>query len=301
MDRTSARPKRVFVSVPRDHNLREPQRALKRAVLAHLRANGLEPQEFQVSGLPLRKPYTIDAVREVMSRSHGALVMAFSRWHDDSQAGGIALPTVWNHFEGAFAIALKKELLVLSEEQVSEDGITWAGGGQIVLRAPTGADTSWLSTEDTRTQIQAWIDAVKQNDDVFLAYSSKARSIANDIHKFLTGHGVSVRDWEMNFSPGPTILEELSQAARSCLGAVMLLTKDDELVGSTSVAAPRDNVIFEMGMFMEAKGRERVLVVLEEGAKMPADIGGGIYLNLKDRNDITPIHTGLLAFVNNRI
>ena len=68
-----------------------------------------------------------------------------------------------------------------------------------------------------------------------------------------------------------------------------------------TVAAPRDNVIFEMGMFMEAKGRERVLVVLEEGAKMPADIGGGIYLNLKDRNDITPIHSGLLAFVNNRI
>lgn len=30
MDRTSARPKRVFVSVPRDHKLREPQRALKR-------------------------------------------------------------------------------------------------------------------------------------------------------------------------------------------------------------------------------------------------------------------------------
>jgi hypothetical protein len=72
-------------------------------------------------------------------------------------------------------------------------------------------------------------------------------------------------------------------------------------VVTESVAAPRDNVIFEMGLFMEAKGRERVLVVREEGAKMPADIGGGIYLSLKDRNDITPIQMKLLDFVQKRI
>ena len=40
---------------------------------------------------------------------------------------------------------------------------------------------------------------------------------------------------------------------------------------------------------MESKGRERVSVVRGEGAKIPADIGGGIYLSLKDRNDIAPI------------
>ena len=60
-------------------------------------------------------------------------------------------------------------------------------------------------------------------------------------------------------------------------------------LGEESYAAPRDNVIFEMGLFMESKGRERVSVVREEGAKIPADIGGGIYLSLKDRNDIAPI------------
>jgi hypothetical protein len=110
-----------------------------------------------------------------------------------------------------------------------------------------------------------------------------------------------IGDWEINFSPGPTILEELVQASRSCLGAVMLLTRDDELAGNSALAVPRDNVIFEMGMFMEAKGRERVLVVLEEGAKLPADIGGGIYLSLKDRSDISPIHSGLLSFIRSRI
>lgn len=81
----------------------------------------------------------------------------------------------------------------------------------------------------------------------------------------------------------------------------MLLTKDDELLGQENIAAPRDNVIFEMGLFMEAKGRERVLVVCEEGAKMPTDIGGGIYLPLQKRDDITSIHTKLLDFIERRI
>jgi len=44
-----------------------------------------------------------------------------------------------------------------------------------------------------------------------------------------------------------------------------------------------------------------VLIIREEGAKMPADIGGSIYLPLRDRNDITPIHTKLLDFVTKRL
>ena len=81
----------------------------------------------------------------------------------------------------------------------------------------------------------------------------------------------------------------------------MLLTKDDEFLGEENYAAPRDNVIFEMGMFMQAKGRDRVLVIREQGAKMPADIGGGIYISLKDRNDIASIQTKLMDFIDKRI
>lgn len=295
------RAKRVYVSVPRDHHLDERQRVLKHAILDELRSKGLEPQEFQVSGLPLRSPYTFDAVREIMARCHGVLILAFARWRDPSGGEGVAMPTVWNHFEGAFAVALKKEILVITEKNVSADGITWAGGGQIVLGAPSDAGPEWLETAYPKPQIDAWIDAVKRMDDVFLAYSSKARATANDIEKFLSSRGVSVRDWEIDFAPGATILDELLEASKKCLGAIMLLTRDDEFLGEESFAAPRDNVIFEMGLFMEAKGRERVLVVREQGAKMPADIGGGIYLPLRDRDDITPIQIKLLDFVEKRI
>jgi len=296
------RPRRVYVSVPRDDNLDERQRILKNSILEKLELNGIEPQEFQVSGLPLRYPYTSDAVREIMARCHGALILAFARWRDPSGGRRVALPTVWNHFEGAFALALKKEILVVTEEDVAEDGITWEGIGQIILRAPPGAGPAWLDLKHEKRQIEAWIDAVKETKDVFIAYSSKARSIANDIQKFLANRGVTVLDWEVHFAAGPTIMDELALASTSCLGAIMLLTKDDNLfVGDETHAAPRDNVIFEMGLFMEGKGRERVLVIREEGAKIPADIGGGIYLTLTDRNDISPIQTKLLDFIERRI
>jgi len=295
------RPKRVYSSVPQDHNLDERQRVLKHAILAELRGKGLEPQEFLVSGLPAHMAYSLDALREIMARCHGALILAFARWRDPSGGKGVAMPTVWNHFEGAFALALKKRILVITERHVSEDGITSTGGGQIVLSAPSDAGPEWLGTAYAKSQIDGWIDAVKGTHDVFLAYSSKARATANDIGKFLSSRGVSIRDWEIDFAPGATILDELLKASKSCLGAIMLLTKDDEFLGEESFAAPRDNVIFEMGLFMEAKGRERVLVVREQGAKMPADIGGGIFLPLRDRNDITSIQTKLLDFIEKRI
>jgi hypothetical protein len=295
------RPKRVYVSVPRDQHLDERQRVLKHAILDELRRKGMEPQEFQVSGLSLRAPYTIESVRSIMTRCHGALILAFARWQDPSRGEGVAMPTVWNHFEGAFALALRKEILVIRERNVSEDGITWMGGGYIILSAPSGVGPEWLDTGYAKPQIDAWADAVNRVDDVFLAYSSKARPTANDINKFLSSRGVAVRDWEINFAPGGTILDELLEASNKCLGAIMLLTRDDEFLGEENFAAPRDNVIFEMGLFMEAKGRERVLVVREQGAKMPADIGGGIYVPLQNRNDITPIQLKLLDFIDKRI
>jgi hypothetical protein len=295
------RRKRVFVSVPRDNHLDDRQKILKRAILSLLREKGFEPQEFQVSGLPLRKAYTFEAVREIMARCHGVLILAFARWRDPSARKDLSLPTVWNHFEGAFAIALRKEILVITESVVAEDGITWSGGGQIVLLAPEGADPSWLQLDDPKNQIDAWAAEINNVSDVFLAYSTKARATANDIQKYLVAQGVTVIDWELHFAPGPTIMQELLDSVKNSLGAIMLLTKDDNIIGEENHAAPRDNVIFEMGLFMQDKGRDRVLVIREEGAKMPADIGGGIYVSLKDRDDISTIHSKLTEFIRKRI
>lgn len=89
-------------------------------------------------------------------------------------------------------------------------------------------------------------------------------------------------------------------AARSCACGIFLFTKDDPLEGIDG-AAPRDNVIFEAGFFLRANGRDRVAVIREEGAKMPADLGGNVYISLKDRGDIAPIHSQIRRFLENAL
>ena len=60
-------------------------------------------------------------------------------------------------------------------------------------------------------------------------------------------------------------------------------------------------MVFEAGYFAAAKGRDRVLIIREEGAKMPADLGGNIYLSLAVRDDIRPIESAIRDFVERRL
>ena len=95
-------------------------------------------------------------------------------------------------------------------------------------------------------------------------------------------------------------MDEIETAARLCSGGIFLFAKDDALEGNEVRAAPRDNVVFEAGYFAAAKGRDRVLVIREEGAKRPADLGGNIYLFLA-RDDIRPIESAIRDFVERRL
>ena len=60
---------------------------------------------------------------------------------------------------------------------------------------------------------------------------------------------------------------------------------------------PRDNVVFEAGYFIQAKGKDHVLVIRQDGVKMPADLGGDIYAALEKKSDIRPIQDTLRKFV----
>lgn len=136
---------------------------------------------------------------------------------------------------------------------------------------------------------------IKPHARIFLGYCSKARATANDLTLYLEREiGVSVMNYAMDFLAGGTILEGIEKASRECTFGIFLFTKDDPLAGKDEgQAAPRDNVVFEAGYFMRANGKERTLIVVEEGAKIPADLSNNIYISLKDRDDISTIHTQL--------
>ncbi len=111
---------------------------------------------------------------------------------------------------------------------------------------------------------------------------------------------MTVLDWRSDFRPAGSILDRIIEAADQCAAGIFLFTKDDPLLdpNTPAQAVPRDNVLFEAGYFMSSKGKNRVLIILESGAKMPADLGGYIYASPSDKANIEPIEKTVRDFVS---
>jgi predicted nucleotide-binding protein len=71
-------------------------------------------------------------------------------------------------------------------------------------------------------------------------------------------------------------LESLVDAVERFDFAVIVLTADDVIImRETRTQTPRDNVMFELGLFMGAIGRGRTFVVCPNtpGLTLPSDLG----------------------------
>jgi hypothetical protein len=294
--------RRIYVSVPVDDHLSPEQVKLKAYILKKIEKINFEPQIFLFSGMPAGMAWNFSAASEVMRRCQGAAILGFTRWSFDTAEGKLRFPTEYNHYEGALANSLGLPILTIAEEGLVDRGIVWTGGGNPILFMPQNADIQWLEGESFRHRFQVWTEQLGERRDVFLGYCSKSKATADALHLFMSDKlNLRVMDWAMDFTGGGTILEEIERAAKLCTCGVFLFTKDDPLEGDSNHAAPRDNVVFEAGYFINAKGKDRVLIIREEGAKMPADIGGSIYLHLGDRNNTAAIESALRDFLERRL
>ena len=82
---------------------------------------------------------------------------------------------------------------------------------------------------------------------------------------------------------GRTVIEKFESEGNDVGFAVVLLTADDK--GRKNYARKwqdraRQNVVFEMGYFMALLGRERVMLLLQEGVEEPSDLKGVVYTPL---------------------
>src|SRR5262245_49568299 len=79
------------------------------------------------------------------------------------------------------------------------------------------------------------------------------------------------------FRPGGTPLSDLLTTAHNADFAALVLTPDDSVV-SRGKQAPvaRDNVIFELGLFLGALGPQRVFIIRPRGQPLhlPSDLAG---------------------------
>jgi predicted nucleotide-binding protein len=193
---------------------------------------------------------------------------------------------------------LRLPTLIFSDPLIVDRGVFNRALGRFIVDLPPDYSLDWLESEEFRFALSDWNEEMAQRRDVFLAYSSAARGIANSLKRYIEADvKATVLDWQDDFPAGDTILSQIRRAADRCSVGIFLFTRDDPLEGDGSRAAPRDNVVFEAGYFAHSKGHHRILVVLESGAKMPADLGGQIYASLSDRSNIEPIERRIWSFL----
>jgi predicted nucleotide-binding protein with TIR-like domain len=91
-----------------------------------------------------------------------------------------------------------------------------------------------------------------------------------------------VEPWTTSFNPGTTTLQRLIDLTREVDFAAFVFARDDWTTESDPAidpaehgqASPRDNVVFEAGLFGSALGMRRTFILHATGAKLPSDLVG---------------------------
>jgi len=123
---------------------------------------------------------------------------------------------------------------------------------------------------------------------VFIGSSGEAAEIAETLGELLD-RTTEPKVWTQGFfEPGVGTLESLLDTTRKFDFAVLIMSGDDtiEARGSTQ-AAPRDNVVFELGLFIGALGRSRTFMFYNEDRppKVPSDLLGITAITYRDHTD----------------
>ena len=91
-----------------------------------------------------------------------------------------------------------------------------------------------------------------------------------------------VEPWTTSFNPGTTALERLLELTHEVDFAAFVFARDDwtatsapaSLPPGSGQASPRDNVVFEAGLFGGVLGMRRTFILHASGSKLPSDLLG---------------------------
>ncbi|WP_019674101.1 TIR domain-containing protein [Psychrobacter lutiphocae] len=125
---------------------------------------------------------------------------------------------------------------------------------------------------------------------LFIVSTAEALSVAEDIRLNLDYEDIDVTLWSQpdTFQAGSYALESLERAIKTHDFGLAIMSADDIVVSrEVELAAPRDNVIFELGLFMGSLGRERTLIAFPRGheSKLASDLQGLTPLTYKDNGE----------------
>jgi hypothetical protein len=125
---------------------------------------------------------------------------------------------------------------------------------------------------------------------LFIASSGRASELAEGLEYWLNDKGIEAIHWREETFHNGSILEKLLRLSREVDFAAILLTEDDfKEIRGNYLAAPRDNCIFELGLFIGALGLsiDRCFMITSlESTCLPSDLSGQIYIGFKAPSDL---------------
>jgi hypothetical protein len=116
---------------------------------------------------------------------------------------------------------------------------------------------------------------------IFLGSSGKQQKLLQALTRGLEDVA-EVEPWTTSFNPGTTTLERLLELTHEVDFAAFVFARDDWTSSErpaidpseSGQASPRDNVVFEAGLFGAALGMRRTFILHANGSKLPSDLLG---------------------------
>ncbi|MGR3871413.1 TIR domain-containing protein [Streptomyces graminifolii] len=145
------------------------------------------------------------------------------------------------------------------------------------------------------------------NPSVFIGSSHEARPIAEALFDRLKDDAtVTIWDSADIFAPTGSELKSLVAATGRFDFAIFIFSDDDLTIsGSKTQTSPRDNVVFELGLFMGVLGQDRTFVAYAEDShpKLPSDLAGITVLSYPTTGYTEPTAavTGVASRIRRRI
>jgi predicted nucleotide-binding protein with TIR-like domain len=116
---------------------------------------------------------------------------------------------------------------------------------------------------------------------IFLGSSAQQKKLLQSLTRGLEDVA-HVDPWTTSFNPGTTTLIRLLELAHEVDFAVFVFARDDWTTANlraspptgSGQASPRDNVVFEAGVFGGVLGMRRTFILHASGSKLPSDLLG---------------------------
>ncbi|WP_445677447.1 TIR domain-containing protein [Pseudomonas putida] len=124
---------------------------------------------------------------------------------------------------------------------------------------------------------------------VFIASSAEAIRVAEAVNIRLE-HDAQVTPWDNAFELSSVTITSLIQRANSTDYAVFVFHRDDELImRGENYSVVRDNVLFELGLFVGALGIEKCFILVPRSKagefRLPSDLAGVTFTSYDDSVD----------------